>query len=215
MIIDAPLILICIFTGKLPPIEYKVFKEFYGHLQNILSAQNLSQYLVSADVITFQDEEEICAARTSSAKAKILLQKLVGPLESGNTFGFYQLLQVMEGHGNIATKDLANKMRSRASSSHKEPAVSQSSSTGREPTHSGSQSAAVSYQTSSLPQGTNTTSLFTPNPSAAIDDSDGMKIVDLKGTFSYINVCMYVCMYVCVYVCMCVCMYVHINYKRP
>ena len=163
-------ILICVFTGKLPPVEYKVFKEFYGYLKNILSAQNLSQYLVSADVITFQDEEEICAARTSSAKATILLQKLVGPLESGNTFGFYQLLQVMEGHGNIATKDLANKMRSRVSSSQGEPATS------REPTHSGSQSAAVSNLSSSLPQGVNTASF-------PIDDSDGMKIVDLEGYF--------------------------------
>ena len=108
-------------------------------MKNILSAQNLSQYLVSADVITFQDEEEIYAASTSSAKATILLQKLVGPLESGNTFCFYQLLQVMEGHGNIANKDLANKMRSRVSSLNKELA------TGREPTQSESQSAAVSY----------------------------------------------------------------------
>ena len=174
---------VCVLTGKLPPTEYKVFKEFYGFLKNILSAQNLSQYLVSSDVITFQDEEEICAARTSSAKATILLQKLVGPLESGNTFVFYQLLEVMEGHGNIATKDLANKMKSRVSSSRKEPAVSQSLSTGREPTRIESQSAAVSYQSSSLPQGINT-SLFSPNPGAVIDDSDNMMIVDLKGTFS-------------------------------
>ena len=162
------------FTGKLPPVEYKVFKESYGFLRNILSAQNLSQYLVSADVITFQDEEEICAARTSSAKATILLQKLAGPLESGNTFGFYQLLQVMEGHGNIATKDLAIKMRSRVSSLDKELA------TGREPTHSESQSTAVSHQSSSLPQGTNTASLCSPTTS---DNIDGMKIVDLQGHF--------------------------------
>lgn len=102
------------------------------------------QYLVSADVITFPDEEEICAGRTSSAKATILLQKLTGPLESRYTFGFYQLLQVMEGHGNFAAKDLANKMRNQVSSLHKKLTVSQLPATGREPNLNESQSAAVS-----------------------------------------------------------------------
>ena len=170
-------------VGKLPPVEYTIFKESYVSLKNILSAQNLSQYLVSADVISFQDEEEICAAKTSFAKSTILLQKLVGPLESGNTYGFYQLLQVMEGHGNIATKDLAAKMKSRVSSLGGGP--TQSSSVTREPTRS--QSATVSYQSSSLPQGTDTMSSVSPalkpsEPSGITDDSDGVKIVDLKGT---------------------------------
>ena len=166
--------------GNLPPVEYTVFKKSYGSLKNILSAQNLSQYLVSADVISFQDEEEICAAKTSSAKSTILLQKLVGPLESGNTYGFYQLLQVMEGHGNIATKDLAAKMKSQVLSSGGVP--TQSSSVSREPTRS--QSATVSYQSSSLPQGADTMSSVSPagGPDGITDDSDGVKIVDLKGT---------------------------------
>ena len=172
-------IYVCVLlVGKLPPVEYTVFKEYYGSLKNILSAQNLSQYLVSADVISFQDEEEICAAKISSAKSAILLQKLVGPLQSGNTYGFYQLLQVMEGHGNIATKDLAIKMISRVSSLGRGLALSS------EPIHL--QSAAVSYQSSSLPQGTNTISSVSPvfkpsEPSNVTDDSDSLKIVDLKG----------------------------------
>ena len=163
--------------GQLPPIEYKVFKEYYGHLKNILSAQNLSQYLVSADVITFQDEEEICAAKTSSAKATILLQKLVGPLEMGNTFGFYKLLQKMEVHGNMATKDLASKMKTQVSSLQKGPPV------GREPTQNASQPATVSHQTSSIPQEANTVSSVptTSNPNAAIDNSESYEIVDLQG----------------------------------
>ena len=170
-------IYVCIlFVGKLPPVEYTVFKESYVSLKNILSAQNLS---VSADVISFQDEVEICTAKTSFAKSTILLQQLVGPLESGNTYGFYQLLQVMEEHGNIATKDLAAKMKSRVSSLGGGP--TQSSSVTREPTHS--QSATVSYQSSSLPQGTDTMSSVSPalKPSGITDDSDGVEIIDLKG----------------------------------
>ena len=75
-------------------------------------------------------------------------------------------------------------------SSLKESTVTQSLATGRESIHSESQSAAVSYQSFSLPQETNTISSFSP---AAIDDSDSMKIVDLKGTLFYR--CIYICMY--------------------
>ena len=100
----------CVLSSSLHSDTYVCY------LKNILSAKNLSQYLVLADVITFQDEEEICEANTSSDKATILLLRLVGPLKSRNTFGFHQLLQVMEAHGNSATKDVANKMKKAVSS---------------------------------------------------------------------------------------------------
>ena len=167
-----------LFIGKLPPVEYKVFKEYYGHLKSILSAQNLSQYLVSADVITFQDEEEICAARTSFAKATILLQRLAGPLEHGDTNGFYQLLRAMEGHGNMATKDLATKMKN-AVSLQKGQSVSASS----EPTQNTSQPAVFSYQSSSLPQEASTMPLV-PAASNPGSDVESYQIVDLKGTYN-------------------------------
>ena len=152
-----------------------MFKEYYGDLKNTLSAQSLLPYLVSADVITFQDEAEICAAKTSSAKATILLQKLVGPLEMGNTFGFYKLLQIMELHGNLATKVLAKKMITQVSSLQKGPPV------GREPTQNASQPTAVSHQTSSLLQEPSTSSLVFNTNNAAIDNSDSYEIADLQG----------------------------------
>ena len=169
-----------VLVEKLPPVEYKVFKEYYGHLKSILSAQNLSQYLVSADVITFQDEEEICAAKTLFAKAAFLLQRLAGPMEHGDTYGFYQLLHVMETHGNIATKDLASRMKNAVSSLQKGQPISVSS----EPAQNASQSAAVSHQSPSLPQHVNTMPLVsaTSNPSVGIEGRDSYEIVDLKGT---------------------------------
>ena len=162
-----------------------MFKEYYWQLKNILSAQNLSQYFVSADVITFQDEEEICVAKTSSAKATILLQKLVGPLESGNTYGFHQLLHLMEVHGNIATKDLADKMKNRLLSFRKEPAVPLSPYTGGEATQSKLQPVVVSSQSSCIPQETIIIAPVPPAsyPSDAVDNSDSTQIIDLKGTY--------------------------------
>ena len=165
-------------VGKLPPVEFTVFKEFFWRLKKILSAQTLSQYLVSADVISFQDDEEICAAKTSFERSTILLQRLVGPLESGNTFGFYQLLQVMEEHGINATKDLAAEMRSRLSSL----------CVIRGPTHL--QSSTVTYRGSSLSQRTSTMSSVSPalkprEPSGVTDHSDGVKIADLKGNYQF------------------------------
>ena len=76
-------------------------------------------------------------------------------------------------------------------SSLKESTVTQSPATGRESTHNESQFVAVSYQSFSLPQETNTMSSSSP---AAIDDSDSILIVDLKGTFFYRHI--YVRMYV-------------------
>ena len=185
-----------VLVGKLPPVEYKVFKEYYSHLKSILSAQNLSQYLVSADVITFQDEEEICAAKTSFAKAFILLQRLAGPLEHGDTYGFDQLLHVMETHGNIATKDLASRMKNAVSSLQKGQPISISS----EPAQNASQSVAISHQSSSLPQHANTMPLVsaTSNPSAGIEGRDSYEIVDLKGT-TYHNPYMVTIRYWCTY----------------
>jgi len=171
-----------VFIGKLPPIEYKVFKEYYSGLKSILPAQSLSQYFVSADVIGFQDEEEICVAKTSSAKATILLQKLAGPLEQGNVFVFQKLLQLMETHGNVATKDLANKMKNRLSSLKKEPAVPQTASTASgSSTPSGSNFAVIPHNNSFVPA--ETTSESVPSSSGTISGTDSSKITDLKGTY--------------------------------
>ena len=144
-------------------------------------------------MITFQDEEEICAARTSFAKATILLQKLAGPIQHGDTNGFYQLLHAMEGHGNIATKDLAGKMKNAVLSLQKGQLISISS----EPTQTGSQS--VAYQSSSFPQEANTMSLVSApsTAGAANNDSESYEIVDLKGASLY-DTCVasqYLCMY--------------------
>ena len=64
--------------------------------------------LVSANIIDFEDQEEIRdASKTSFAAAAMLLSKLAAPLQCGSTIGFYELLNMMKTNGTKADQDLA------------------------------------------------------------------------------------------------------------
>ena len=86
----------------------------------------------------------------------------------------------MEAHGNIATKDLANKMKNAVSSLQKGTAVTQAPLGGRELTQN------AAYQSSSLPQETNAMSSVPPGTTS---DNDSYEIVDLKGIYVAVSSC--------------------------
>ena len=191
-----------------PPTEFKVFKDHYSALKNILSAQNLSQYFVSANLISFQDEEEICAASTSAKKATILLQRIASPLESGHSFYFHKMLEIMDAHGNIATRDLAHKMQADLVVERSKP---KGTPTSQATITSSSDIRPNLQHQPMLPHGTRgmnspPATVTTSNPSAVttppgdVDTTgEGSEHVDLKG----VHACMHVCS-VCECVCACV-----------
>ena len=100
--------------------EKEIFTKHYASLCNTLTDINhLLPYFVQESVISVSDEEEIDACKTIRAKVKKLLSHISGPLkaENENTTGFYKMLTIMADHGNHGTKDLAEKMSSKLTSS--------------------------------------------------------------------------------------------------
>ena len=84
-------------------IEKEVFKRFYGQLVGVLPVMNISHQLVSAQIITTDDTEEIGLIPRSKEKASFVLRIVGNSLEVGITLSFYVLLDIMEKYGGDVT----------------------------------------------------------------------------------------------------------------
>ena len=71
---------------------------------------NISHQLVSAQIITTDDIEEIAAIPRSKEKASYVLRIVARSLEVGMTPSFYALLHIMENYGGDSTT-LANDIK--------------------------------------------------------------------------------------------------------
>ena len=92
--------------------EDKIFNEHYSTICSTLTdIDNLLKYLVQEDVIKSDDQDEINALTETPEKVQKLLKHICGPLEAGDSKGFYTMLDIMENHGVQATKDLADSLK--------------------------------------------------------------------------------------------------------
>jgi len=82
--------------------ELVVFTKFFDKVVNILPVQNVASQLISAKIITVDDDEEIKSIVRSKEKATFVLRKVAHSLEVGITQSFYTLLTIMEQHGSDA-----------------------------------------------------------------------------------------------------------------
>ena len=89
--------------------EKKVFTRFYGCLASILPTQNISHHLVSKEIITTGDVEEIASKARSNDKASIVLRIIDKSLQVGFTSSFYNLLGIMKEYGGDVSS-LANEI---------------------------------------------------------------------------------------------------------
>jgi len=69
--------------------------------------ENLLKYFITANIINTDDQSEILAPPKLTSKVTLLLKHISGPLEFGDTKPFRMMLDIMEKHGNLATKSLA------------------------------------------------------------------------------------------------------------
>ena len=91
--------------------ELEVLRKYYPDLIHTLTDINsLLPYCVKENIISFQESDNIFAEKISSHKVIKLLEHVSGPLESGSSGGFYDLLKIMKSEGKAPTKDLANRM---------------------------------------------------------------------------------------------------------
>ena len=83
--------------------DLKIFQKFYSKLVKLLPISKIAHELVSAEVITVDDIEEINGIPRSTDKAKYVLNIIVKSLEAGITSSFYALLNVMSDYGGDLT----------------------------------------------------------------------------------------------------------------
>ena len=76
-----------------------MLKASYAKLANVLPVKSLSNQLVSEEIITFDEEEEIASIPISKEKASFVLRKIARSLEAGITRSYYALLTIMKDHG--------------------------------------------------------------------------------------------------------------------
>lgn len=91
--------------------ELKTLKKYYPDLIHTLTdIDSLLPHCVKESIISFQENDNTLAEKSPSNKVKKVLEHVSGPLESGSSRGFYDLLKIMKSEGKPPTKDLANKM---------------------------------------------------------------------------------------------------------
>ena len=68
------------------------------------------KYFVTEKIISTDEQEEIKACITKSERISKLLLNISGPLEAGDSKGFYTMLKIMKTYGVDATQRLANQI---------------------------------------------------------------------------------------------------------
>ena len=92
--------------------EYKLYKTYFAQIAHTLTdIDTLLPYLISKEVINAEDVHVIKSKPRPSDQVCELLMHIDGPLSVNETTSFYSLLDVMEGHGCITTKQLANAIK--------------------------------------------------------------------------------------------------------
>ena len=74
----------------------------------ITDINELLIYFVTEKIITMNQQEEIKSCNTKSERVSKLLLNIWGPLEAGDSNGFYTMLKIMKTHGVNATQKLAD-----------------------------------------------------------------------------------------------------------
>ena len=91
---------------------FTTFKKHYPQLLLLTDYDHLSPYCVSEGIISTDDDERINKAITKKDKARIVLMIVSRHLEANCDSSFLSLLGIMETHGNLCTKQMAELIKS-------------------------------------------------------------------------------------------------------
>jgi len=92
--------------------EYEVFSRFYARLVAVLSVTSFSHHLVSARILTTDEEERLESLDNRNKRAAFVLRKVAVHLNSGNSKSFHSLLSVIETYGDISSVCLVSEIKS-------------------------------------------------------------------------------------------------------
>ena len=92
--------------------EHKVFTENYARICSTLTdIDDLLLYFVQKKIIKPEDQDDIKTSAKTKEKVNKLLKHISGPLQAGDSKGFYTMLDIMKNHGSQATKDLSETLK--------------------------------------------------------------------------------------------------------
>ena len=91
--------------------EYEVFICYYSQIVNNLSAETLSPYFVSHNIITSAEQMEIFNVHSPIKAAGFLLSKISCALSAEITDDFYRFLDITEQYGSIDSKTVITAMK--------------------------------------------------------------------------------------------------------
>ena len=93
----------CVLIGN-SKNKYAVLRKYSDELANILPVNNIMNKLISANIITYDDMEEIKSLPKSRDKASFVLSLVAKSLQAGITDDYDSLLRIMDEHGGAAAK---------------------------------------------------------------------------------------------------------------
>ena len=88
-----------------------MFTTNYSKLTNVLPIRSLTSYFVAEKIISFEDEQVIQQTVRQSEAVSVVLRKVAGSLEAGQTKSLDKLVTIMELYGGISCEELANRLR--------------------------------------------------------------------------------------------------------
>ena len=92
--------------------EREVFTRYYAKLCELLpvTVEELLPHLVTSNVISFEEEEEILSQPTSSSKARAILLPIPKALFEGIPRPFHEFLKVMQSSRHVECAELARQI---------------------------------------------------------------------------------------------------------
>ena len=92
--------------------EHKVFTENYARICSTLTdIDDLLPYFVQEKIIKPEDQVDINTSAKTKEKVNKLLKHISGPLQAGDSKGFYTMLDIMKNYGSQATIDLSKALK--------------------------------------------------------------------------------------------------------
>ena len=85
--------------------------KYYASLISLLPIKNIASHLISAGIISFEDEEVIQQMTRSSKGSSLVLRKIASSLKAGQAKSFDKFLLIIEEYGGVSCDELANQMR--------------------------------------------------------------------------------------------------------
>ena len=93
-------------SAGMESVEYSAFKKFYSQLTTVFCDTNYLSHFVSESIISLSDVDHI-SSLSGRNRALCVLRSISAPLECGETQSFYKMLEIMQSHGNLHAKNLA------------------------------------------------------------------------------------------------------------